>query len=127
MPFEYFYDKGKMHYAFYRLPKVLFCDEVFSGLSPEAKLLYSIFIDQIELSVRNGWKDSKGRIYVYYPIWKIKKTFHCSNDKAIKLIRELDTGRGMGLIEVVRQGGGKPNRIYIKNIYARKENANGGG
>lgn len=127
MPFEYFYDKCKMPCAFYRLPKALFCEEFFSGLSPEAKLLYGILIDQMELSVRNGWKDSKGHIYVYYPIWKIKKTFHCSNDKAVRLIKELDTGKGMGLIEVIRQGGGKPNRIYIKNIYAREENTNGGG
>ena len=45
-----------------------------------------------------------------------KDRFHCANDKAVKLMRELDSDKGIGLIESVRQGLGKPNIIYVKNF-----------
>lgn len=116
MAFPYFYDAESEQFAFYRIPKRLFSDVYFSALSTDAKLLYGMMLDRMELSAKNQWKDKRGRIYIYYPIDEVKDTFHCSNDKAIKLLNELDGKRGMGLIEVVRQGQGKPNRIYVKNF-----------
>lgn len=46
----------------------------------------------------------------------IKEQFKCANDKALKIINELDTKSGIGLIEKKRQGLGKPNRIYVKDF-----------
>lgn len=127
MQFEYFYDRQEMQYAFYRIPKMLFQDKCFLALSTDAKLLYGILIDRMELSSANGWKDSKGRIYVYCPIEEIRKIFQCGNDKAIKLLKELDAVQGIGLIEVARRGKGKPNQIYLMDFSVRKEKVERGG
>ena len=39
--FEYFYGRQAEQFSFYRIPKVLFTDETLSGISVEAKVLYS--------------------------------------------------------------------------------------
>ena len=36
--------------------------------------------------------------------------------RLVKLMKELDSEKGLGLIESVRQGLGKPNIIYVKNF-----------
>lgn len=40
-------------------------------------------------------------------------------DKAMKTLAELDTKKGIGLIERVKQGFGKPDIIYVKNFILR--------
>lgn len=116
MDFEYFYGKQSSQYAFYRIPKQLFTESQFDGLSVGAKLLYGMMIDRMELSLKNGWIDKQGRAYIYFTVDEVKDRFHCANDKAVKLMRELDSDRGIGLIKSVRQGLGKPNIIYVKNF-----------
>lgn len=116
MKFEYFYGKQSSQYAFYRIPKQLFTERQFDALSIGAKLLYGMMIDRMELSQKNGWIDGHGRAYIYFTIDEVKDKFHCANDKAVKLMRELDSDKGIGLIESVRQGLGKPNIIYVKNF-----------
>ena len=41
------------------------------------------------------------------------------HDKATKLLVELDGGKGFGLIERVRQGQGRPTKIYVKRFTTR--------
>ena len=41
--------------------------------------------------------------------------------KAVKLMKELDAEKGIGLIEKKRLGLGKPNVIYVKNFMVREE------
>lgn len=116
MPFEYFYGKESEQYAFYRIPKLLFTDKRFETLSTNAKLLYGMLIDRMELSLANGWIDEQGRIYLYFTIDEIQERFHCASGKAVRLMAELDGEKGIGLIESIRQGMGKPNIIYVKNF-----------
>lgn len=68
------------------------------------------------LSTRNGWHDELGRIYVYFTVNEIRQTLNCGNDKAIKLLAELDAAKGIGLIERVKQGQGRPTKIFVKNF-----------
>lgn len=75
-----------------------------------------MMIDRMELSQKNGWIDERGRAYISFTVDEVKGRFHCANDKAVKLIKELDSDRGIGLIKSVRQGLGKPNIIYVKNF-----------
>ena len=116
MPFDYFYGKQGEQYAFYRIPKLLFTDSRFQSLSTDAKLLYGMLIDRMELSLKNGWIDGQGRIYLYFTIGDIQGRFRCASGKAVRLLAELDSAKGIGLIENVRQGMGKPNIIYVKNF-----------
>ena len=45
---------------------------------------------------------------------------NCGRDKAMKLLAELDTGKGVGLIERIKQGQGKPTRIYVKRFITQE-------
>lgn len=101
-------------FSFYRVPKVLFTDERFWNISTDAKLLYGILLDRMNLSAKNGWMDEAGRVYIIFTIDEIKGSIGCAEKKAVKLLDELE--RKCGLIERKRQGLGKPNLIYVKNF-----------
>ena len=45
----------------------------------------------------------------------------CGKDKGVKILAELDTGKGIGLIERVKRGLGKPAIIYVKNFIIKKK------
>ena len=62
--FEYFYGRESEQFNFIRIPKLLFTDKTFSGLSNDAKLLYSLMLDRMSLSKQNGWLDDNGRVFV---------------------------------------------------------------
>ena len=113
MVFDYFYEEQSESYSFYRIPKMLFTEEIFETLSTDAKVLYGLLLDRISLSRENGWLDDAGRVYVYYTIKNVKKSMRCANTKACGLLRELDE---FGLIERKKQGLGKPTIIYVKDF-----------
>ena len=113
MVFDYFYEEQSESYSFYRIPKMLFTEEIFEALSTDAKVLYGLLLDRISLSRENGWLDDAGRVYVYYTINSVKKSMRCANTKACGLLRELDE---FGLIERKKQGLGKPTIIYVKDF-----------
>lgn len=54
MPLEldYYYGNEAEQYSFYRIPKVLFTDSRFRGVSVEAKVLYGLLLDRMSLSAR---------------------------------------------------------------------------
>ena len=47
------------------------------------------------------------------------ETLRCRSEKAVRLFAELDSKKGIGLIERKRQGLGKPAIIYVKNFAGR--------
>ena len=112
--FDYFYGAQAEQFSFYRVPKVLFTREQFKQLSAEAKILYGIMLDKLDLSVKNKWVDEKGRVYIIYTIEQIMTDMNCADQKATKLLDELE--KKCGLIERKRQGLGKPNLIFLKNF-----------
>ena len=83
-------------------------------MSAEAKILYGIMLDKLDLSVKNKWGDEKGRVYIIYTIEQIMADMNCADQKATKLLDELE--KKCGLIERRRQGLGKPNLIFVKNF-----------
>lgn len=119
MGFDYFYGQQSEMFSFYRIPKVLFTDERFWNISTDAKLLYGILLDRMNLSAKNGWMDEAGRVYIIFTIDEIKGAVGCAEKKAVKLLDELE--RKCGLIERKRQGLGKPNLIYVKNFVDNSE------
>ena len=112
--FDYFYGAQAEQFSFYRVPKVLFTKEQFKQLTAEAKILYGIMLDKLDLSVKNKWVDEKGRVYIIYTIEQIMEDMNCADQKATKLLDELE--KKCGLIERKRQGLGKPNLIFVKNF-----------
>ena len=123
--FEYFYGQQAESYTFYRIPKVMFTEERFKNLSCEAKVLYGLMLDRMSLSIRNGWLDDKNRVYIVYSIEEICSLIGCGSQKAVKLVHELETGRGIGLIEKHRGGRGEANVFYVKNFMLPIEDQSG--
>lgn len=113
MDFGYFHEEESEQFAFYRIPQILFKDEKFAKLSTDAKVLYGLFLNRVSLSKKNHWIDEQGRVYVYYTLENIQEDLHCASQKAMKLLKELES---YGLIERVKQGLCKPDRIYVKNF-----------
>lgn len=112
---DYFYGQMSESFSFYRIPRCFMTDPEYHDLSTDAKLLYGLFLDRMDLSARNGWMDDKNRVYIYFTLEEIQSAIGCSHNKAVRLLAELDDKR-MGLIERVRQGQGKPTRIYVKQF-----------
>ncbi len=113
---DYFYGDAAEQFVFYRIPKVLFTDPYYKDISSDAKILYGLLLDRMSLSVKNHWVDDKNRVYVIFAIEEIMEKMGCGNQKAIKILAELDGEKGIGLIEKKRQGLGRPNLIYVKNF-----------
>lgn len=116
MQFNYYYGGQAEMFSFFRVPRILFTAPEFKGLSNDAKLLYGLMLDRMSLSAANGWFDSKGRVYIYFTMNEVQEVLNCGHDKAIRLLAELDTKKGIGLIERVKQGQGRPTIIYVKQF-----------
>ena len=115
MTLDYFYGQAGELFSFFRIPKALFQEQRFQNLSTDAKTLYGILLDRMSLSVKNEWFDKKGRVFIIFTIEDVKRTFRCADNKATRLLRELEE---FGLIERKRRGQGKPCLVYVKNFSA---------
>ena len=115
MTLDYFYGQAGELFSFFRIPKALFQEQQFQDLSTDAKTLYGILLDRMSLSVKNEWFDKKGRVFIIFTIEDVKRTFRCADNKATRLLRELEE---FGLIERKRRGQGKPCLVYVKNFSA---------
>ena len=118
--FNYFYGSQADQYSFYRIPKALFKNDYFRGLSSDAKILYGLMLDRMSLSIKNQWFD-ENRAYIYFSIEDIMELLNCGRNKAVKSLQELDSENGIGLIEKKRQGFGKTNIIYVKSFMMADE------
>lgn len=119
--FGYFSQAETDQYNFYRVPKALFTEEYFKLLSCEAKILYGLMLDRMSLSIKNQWFDSQGRAYIIFTVADVMNILGCQSQKAVRLMKELDTSDGIGLIEKKRVGLGRPNIIYVKNFMVRED------
>ena len=122
MRFDYFYGNEAEQFTFYRIPKVLVTSQEFRKVSDSAKLLYGLMLDRMGLSVKNGWFDEQNRAYIYFKTDEIMELMCCATEKATRIVAELDSVKGIGLIERIKQGQGKPAKIYLKKFIASGSN-----
>ena len=115
MTLDYFYGQTGELFSFYRIPKALFQEQRFQSLSTDAKTLYGILLDRMSLSAKNGWLDEQNRVFIIFTIEDVKRSLCCADNKATKLLRELEE---FGLIERIRRGLGRPSLVYVKNFSA---------
>lgn len=114
--FSYYYGIEAEQYSFYRVPRLLIKEKRFKALSSDAKLLYGLMLDRMSLSMKNGWLDEENRVYIHYSVENIMEDLGCAKATCIKIMAELDSKKGIGLIEKKRQGLGRPDIIYVKNF-----------
>ena len=115
MEYPYFKGLEADRYSFYRVPKALVKADLFQKMSGDAKLLYAVLLDRMSLSIKNGWQDKHGNAYIICTIEEVMDSIHCARQKAVKLLNELE--QEFRLIERRRQGLGKPNLLYVKDLY----------
>ena len=118
---DYLYGDEAAQFTFFKMPRQLFDVPCFKCLSVAAKLLYGMLLDRMSLSVRNGWHDDAGRVYIYYTVKEVCQDIGCGRNKAMRLLAELDTVKGIGLIERIKQGQGKPDKIFVKKISVHED------
>lgn len=110
--------------SFYQLPKVMIGSKYYSKLKSEAKMMFMLLRDRMGASIENARKgdmrfvDDNQDIFIYYPIEELVEDLGWKRDKVMSLKKDLIK---YDLIDEVRQGLKKANRIYVKNIETRIE------
>ena len=72
--------------------------------------------------MKNDWIDEENKVYIIFTIEEIAQILCCATQKATKILQELDTDKGIGLVEKKRLGLGKPNILYVKNFILQETN-----
>lgn len=103
-------EQVKSFEQFYRLPKIFFTSDKYKDMKLESKTAYAILRDRFELSISNGWVDDEQNVYFVYTVASLEELLGCGNKKVIAIKRDL---AAYGLLEEVRQGLNKPNRLYL--------------
>lgn len=104
--------------AFAKLPKVFFKEEApqypqYKHLTAQHILAYTLMRDRLQLSIIKQMQDENGTPFICYDLRNVAADVRCGEKKAGQLVNDLDN---MGLIHKVRQGLGKPNRIYVHDV-----------
>ena len=77
--FDYYYGAESEQFSFIMIPQILFDDEEhFGSLSNDARMLYGILLNRMQLSRRNHWVDANNRVYIIYPMKKMAKRLKAS-------------------------------------------------
>ena len=74
MTLDYFYGQSGELFSYFRIPKALFQDSRFRQLSTDARTLYGILLDRMSLSVKSGWMDKQGRVYIIYTVREVQES-----------------------------------------------------
>ena len=99
-------------FSFFKFPRALIELPEFSSLSSDAKILFALILDRVDLSEKNAeqFTDANGKIYVIYTVREICHKLGCSHTTAVKITDELEI---YGLIRKQHTGQGKANRILL--------------
>lgn len=118
MAFNYYYGTQADQYNFIKVPKQLINDEAFADLSVNAKMLYGLLLDRMNLSMKNGWFDEENRVFIIYQITDIMNDLNMARATAVKYLKELVD---FGLVEKKKRGLGLPNILYVKSFVIERD------
>lgn len=97
-------------FEFYQQPKQLYKGKYQKVLNNNDRTIYMLIYNRFLLSLKNGMVDKDGYVYIYFDerLLAVEATV---SDKTVKTcIKKL---RAVGLIDIVKQGCNKSNRIYV--------------
>ena len=83
-------DYANVTFTYFKLPQFLVTDSRFWDLSSDAKVVYSVMLNRLSLSIQNGWRYD-GLYYIYFSIETVMEVLHCSKSKALRVMKELKT------------------------------------
>ena len=116
--FDYYDFSEVDNLNFIKVPHQLFENPKLRNMSDSAKLLYSILLDKMGESYKNGWRDQYNRTYIIYKTQKVCEALCWSRDKVFSKMAELEE---LGLIERERATSNSKYRIYVKKLKANYE------
>lgn len=119
---ENFYTvSDKNREEFYKIPKDLFVLKKYANLSNEARMLYGILKDRLDLSIRNNWIDDDGYVYFNYSRQAIADLLMVSLNTAKRRFKEL---KDVGLLIEKTSEKGQSLRLYLCKIDTSIEEKN---
>lgn len=98
--------------TFYQIPQAFYYHPKYTGMSGSARETYAILRNLLGLSVKNGWMNEQGEIYVKISRERLMNRLGIKKDKMTGIFKEL---RELELIMEKRVGCNKCNEIYIYN------------
>ena len=98
---------------FFKLPKMLFLNPKYKGLSTIAKVAYGMIRDRMEISKRHGWVDPDGKVYVYFKQSTLAEFLSVTERSIRSIFNEL---KEAGLLETKKQGMCQPSKIYLMKV-----------
>ena len=104
-------EQGRV-YVIYPVKKIM--EDMNRSISFEAKAIYGMMINRVNLSIKNGWLDEVGKTYIHYSVADIMADAGCGKNKILKCLKELE--EDVSLIECKKQRQGRPDMIYVKNF-----------
>lgn len=72
-----------------QIPKILFRDPNYRRMSVDAKVLYALHLDRMNVSAFNGWVDDYGSRFVIYPKSEMKKDLNATRYRVDMALEEL--------------------------------------
>ena len=117
---DYFYGDEVKIDSFCRLPRIFLTHERYRDVPSETKYLYALMLDRVSLSMRKGWRENDGRVFIYFTLNDVKRLLNVGKNKAVNLFKQLET---LGLIHRRKQGQGKPARVFVRTFVENAENA----
>lgn len=105
---------------FLRLPLSLLANPKYKQMSLEAKFIYSLLLNRMTLSQRNGWINQDNEVYLIYTRQEASEVLNITYKKSIAAFKELIQH---GLLHEQRQGLGEPNLLYVLKAELTDEDA----
>ncbi len=113
---NYFTGQEADQFNFVKIPKPLLYDPAYADLKIAEVITYSMMLDRMSLSIKNGWFDELGRAYIFCSLNDVREFADCGKNKAVEIMKALED---IGLIEKVKGAPGAGTRIYVKNFIPR--------
>src|SRR3972149_9846233 len=88
-PDRFYTAREEVTIRFYQVPKALFKNPKYKGLSLGPRLMYSILRDRLDLSIKNNWKDEKDYIYLIFSIEELSKLLEINKETVTSYKRNL--------------------------------------
>ena len=99
--------------VFYQIPKELFVNPYYKNLNSDSKLLYSLLLDRLSVSMKNEWIDEEGNIFLIFSRKEAGEKLNLSDKTVTKAFKQLSDVK---LIYEKKQGFKKNNIIYVGKI-----------
>lgn len=106
-------------HKYYQVPKELYSNPKYkTAINNDAKMLYALLLDRMELSRTNHWVDADGTIFLIFKREDLADMLGICVTTVWRAIKQL---KEVGLLAEKRQGLNRPNLIYIGKIDYGKE------